>query len=80
MRDVEDTLMLSVIAAEALHGRSQVHLDATFRLDTKQRVCEVIAGTEVGRDIARIFTGFLTREFGEDAFRIERHSQGKEHG
>ena len=72
MRDIEDTLMLSVIAAEALHGRSQVNLDATFHLDKKTRVCEVIAGTEVGQDIARIFTGFLAREFGEEAFEVKR--------
>ena len=71
MQDVEDTLMLSTIAAEALHGRSEVNLDAKFRLDRKKRICEVSAGTEVGRDIARIFTGFLTREFGEDSFRVE---------
>ena len=72
MQDVEDTLMLSVIAAEALHGRSQVNLDATFRLNKKERTCEITMSTAVGRDIACIFTGFLTREFGEDAFIVKR--------
>ena len=38
----------------------------------KKRACVVDAGTEVGRHIARIFTGFLTREFGEEAFKVER--------
>jgi len=32
----------------------------------------VDAATDVGRAIARIFTGFLTREFGEEAFKVER--------
>ena len=30
------------------------------------------ASRGIGRAIARIFTGFLTREFGEEAFKVER--------
>ncbi len=70
MRDVRDTLLLSVIAAEALHGRSEVNLDAKFRLDEKRRICEVGADNPVGQDIAKIFTGLLTKEFGEGAFKV----------
>lgn len=72
--DVQEALLLAVLAAESLHGRSRVHLDASFRLDEANRSCVVDAGTDVGRDIARVFTGFLTREFGERAFRVERTS------
>jgi hypothetical protein len=32
----------------------------------------VDAATPVGRTIAQIFTGLLSREFGEDAFTVER--------
>ncbi len=71
-RDVEESLLLAVLATESLHGRSLVRLDASFCLDEKKRACVVDAGTEVGRHIARIFTGFLTREFGEEAFKVER--------
>lgn len=71
-RDVEESLLLAVLAAESLHGRSLVRLEASFCLDEKKRSCVVDAGTEVGRHIARIFTGFLTREFGERAFTIQR--------
>ena len=72
MREVRDTLMLSVIAAEALRGRSEVNLNARFHLDEKRRICEVAADNLVGQDIAKIFTGLLTKEFGEDAFKVER--------
>ena len=72
MQDVEETLLLSVIATEALHGRSKVNLDARFQLDNRQRTCEVDASNEVGRDIARIFTGLLTSQMGEDAFKVKR--------
>jgi hypothetical protein len=46
-------------------------------LDKKRRSCIVDATTEIGRDIARIFTGFLTREFGEDVFKVERVANNK---
>ena len=72
IRDVEESLLLAVLAAESLHGRSLVRLDASFCLDSHKRSCIVDAATEVGRAIARIFTGFLTREFGEESFKVER--------
>ena len=70
--EIEDSLLLAVMAAESLHGRSQVRLDAAFHLNLKKRTCLVHADTEVGRHVARLFTGFLTREFGETAFAVER--------
>ncbi len=72
LEDVEDSLMLSALAAECMHGRSLIRLDAKFRLDLKKRSCVIDAGTEVGRNIAKIFTGFITRQFGEEAFKVER--------
>ncbi len=70
--DVRDSLFLSVFAAEGLHGRTQVLLDAAFCLDKQKRACVVDASTDVGRSIAQIFTGLLAREFGEDAFTVDR--------
>lgn len=72
MNEVENSLLLAVMAAESLHGRTMVRLDASFCLDPNKRSCVVDATTEIGRAIARIFTGFLTREFGEEAFKVER--------
>jgi len=53
-------------------GARRRRLDASFCLDEKKRACVVNAGTEMGRHIACIFTGFLTREFGEEPFKVER--------
>ena len=72
MKGVEETLLLSVIAVETLHGRSRVNLDAEFQLDENERICEIDGSTRVGRDIARIFTGLLTGEYGERAFTVSR--------
>ncbi len=75
--DVGETLLLAVLAAESIHGRARVQLDASFRLDETGRTCVVDAGTDVGRDIARIFTGYLTSEFGEQAFQVERLTEAR---
>ena len=74
MRDAQDSMVLAVIAAESLHGRSQVRLDTAFQFNEQKRHCDISAGTDVGRQVAQIFTGFLAQEFGEEAFRVERLS------
>ena len=70
--DVEASLLLALLAAESLHGEAQVRLDAAHFLDPAKRACVIDAGTPVGRDVNRLFIGFVRREFGEDAFRVER--------
>lgn len=70
--DVEASLLLALLAAESLHGEAQVRLDAAHFLDPAKRACIIDAGTPVGRDVNRLFVGFVTREFGEDAFQVER--------
>ncbi len=76
VKEVEESLLLAVLAVECLHGRSKVRLDASFSLDAKAHTCIVNASTEVGCAIARIFTGFLNNEFGELAFKVERINEG----
>jgi hypothetical protein len=72
LRDIEETLLLAVLAAESLHGQCCVRLDAGYCIENAKRVCVVDAGTQVGRTLNRIFAGFITREFGADAFQVER--------
>lgn len=68
--DIEETLQLAVLSAESLHGQSRVRLDASYCMDTEKHSCVIDAGTDVGRDIVRLFTGFAIKEFGEEAFRV----------
>lgn len=72
VEDIEATLLLALWGAESLHGESQVRLDAAHFLDPDRRACVIDAGTPVGRDVNRLFVGFVRREFGTDAFRVER--------
>lgn len=72
IEEVEATLFLAILATESLHGESQVRLDAAHYFDPTKRSCVIDAGTSVGRDLNRLFTGFIGREFGPDAFTVER--------
>jgi hypothetical protein len=67
IRHVEESIFLAMIAAEGLHGRPRVRMEASYLLDAKKRACVVDTTTDVGRDIARILTSFLAREFGQEA-------------
>lgn len=70
--EIESTLALALISTECLHGEAQVRLDAAHVMDPDTNVCVIDTATLVGRDLACLFTGFAAREFGPDAFQVER--------
>lgn len=70
--ELEGTLLLAVLAVGALVGEAAVQIDGRYTLDAQRGVCLIDAGTETGRSIAKVFTGLATREFGADAFVVER--------
>lgn len=70
--EIEATLVLAIMGVESLHGEAQVRLDAAHFFDILRRACVIDAGTPVGRDLNRLFVGFVRREFGVDAFTVER--------
>lgn len=72
IEDIEASLLLAVVSVESLHGESQVQLDVHHLLDAARHACVIDASTPVGRDLNRLFVGYLRREFGEDTFRVKR--------
>jgi len=76
--EVETTLVLSILAVEALHGESQTRLDAGHAFDLTRRTVVIDAATPVGRDLNRVFIGLVTREFGPDSFRVERVDRARD--
>lgn len=72
VQEIEASLLLALLATEGLHGESQVRLDAAHYFDRDHHACVIEADTPVGRDINRLFVSFMRREFGEDAFTVER--------
>lgn len=72
LEDIEASLLLALWGTESLHGEAQVHLDAAHFFDPVRRACVIDAGSAVGRDLNRLFVGFIRREFGSDACLVER--------
>lgn len=69
---IEETLYWSVFNAESVFGKPKVRLDGSFLFDPKQKICVIDKATDVGQHIAQVFTSYLTREFGETSFKVER--------
>lgn len=77
--EIDGTLMLATLAAECIHGRTRIQLDARFEASRKDKSCWIDGDTVVGQTIARIFTGLMVRLFGEKVFKVERleHDAGE---
>jgi hypothetical protein len=80
LSEVRDSLLMAIFSAEGLHGRARVRLDAAFNVDEARKTCDVDVETPVGQSIVQIFTGLLVREFGDDAFSVERLMKEREQG
>jgi len=72
LRDVEDTLLLALLAAEGVFGEARVRLDSAYRIDQEARTATVDASTAVGQIVNGIFAAFALREFGRDSFTARR--------
>jgi hypothetical protein len=72
LEDIAASLLLARWATEALHGEPVVVLEARHTLDAEKHECIVEALSAAGRDLARLFLGFLRREFAPSLFRVER--------
>jgi hypothetical protein len=71
LQEAIESLYLAIFAAEGVHGRAQVRLDAGYAFDERARLLAVDAGTPVGKTVSQIFTSLLARQFGEEAFTVE---------
>jgi hypothetical protein len=70
MDDVEQALVLALMVVEVLHGDAKTRLGVGHAFDRKRRLCVVDATTTEGKDLCKLMVGFLTREFGPDAFTV----------
>jgi hypothetical protein len=71
LTEAEMSLHLAMFAVEGLVGRVRVRLDTKYHLDESNRTIVIDTRMPTGQMVARVFTGLLSREFGEDAFHAE---------
>lgn len=75
--EAEMTLQLATFAAEGLFGAARVRLDFGYQLDPQRHSILVEGAAKVGASVIRIFANLLFREFGDEAFRVERIQTNK---
>jgi hypothetical protein len=71
LEDIASSLLLARWAVESLHGEPAIQLEARHTLDAARRECVIDAPTAAGHDLARVFLGYLRREFSPAQFRVE---------
>ena len=79
MDDVEQILALSVIPVESIHGESAMLVDGRFAVNKRRRTCLIDAESQLGNDLARVFTGFLNAKAG-GSFRVDFGETGEQLG
>ena len=71
-RDVDDTLVLALLAAEGLFGEARVRMDSSHSQHRESRTLTVDASTAVGQVVNAVFNIYAIKEFGRDAFTVRR--------
>ncbi len=65
-------LKLAMAETEVVFGKSQVKLETSVDVSGKKPQCTIEGGAESGEYLAKLFTGFLIKKFGEQGFRVMR--------
>jgi hypothetical protein len=81
MDEVENTLRLARLAVESLHGEDRVAIETVATIDHASRSCLIDTTVDTGRALAVVFAGYVRREFGNAAVRVQRvtfHPEGGE--
>ena len=72
LTEAQATLRLAILAAEGLFGEACVRMEVSYHTDAPRSAIYVDATTPSGDAVVRIFTAFLSREFGPDRFTVRR--------
>jgi len=70
LRQAAATLRLALVAAGGIHGETRVRMDAAHATDPVLCAIAVDASTEVGQDVAGIFTALVGLVFGTAGFTV----------
>jgi hypothetical protein len=68
---VEADVALAIFAAECLHGRPRVRMEASY-LVNDDGGCVLQVNGEAGESVARVFAGLCAARFGEEAYSVQR--------
>ena len=72
LAEAEDTLRLSMFAAEGIYGAARVLLAVRYEVALSRRTILIDATTKEGLSVAQIFSALALREFGEGSMVVSR--------
>ncbi len=64
--------LLAVKETELIFGRAKRKLETNYRLSPRRAVCTIEGGTECGEHLAKLLSGFLIKQVGDEGFRVNR--------
>jgi len=65
-------VLLAVKETELIFGRARRKLETNYHLSPEKAVCTIEGGTECGEHLAKLLSGFLIMQVGEEGFRVNR--------
>jgi len=69
-------LALAVKETEIIYGSARLKLETDYKLVLNRPACLIEGGTECGEHLAKLMSGFLIKQFGENGFRVDRLPKG----
>lgn len=63
---------MAIKETELIFGRAKVKLDAAYDLAETKPICTIEANTECGEHLAKLLSGFLIKQVGDQGFRVMR--------
>jgi hypothetical protein len=69
---IEAQLAIAIRATESVYGGPRVRMGVGYLFSEDGRELAIDVSTEVGDHVARIFTGLLTWQLGEEHFTVDR--------
>jgi len=67
---IESQMAIAIVTSECLFGQAKVRLNAGYIVSKNKAIIDV--SNEVGKHIAQIFTGLMTRQIGENKFTVDK--------
>lgn len=68
---IEEQVALAILNAESAFGKPAVRLATSYYVAEGLPECLLEASTPVGEHIAKVFTGLLIADLGEENFKVE---------
>jgi len=71
-KEIEECLYWAAFNTESIFGKAKFRLDCSFHFDQRQKIVLIDKSTDSGKHLSQLFTSIVSREFGDESFRVER--------